>query len=104
MTTTDHRTLGAYEDAEQAHALSWPDVTLYLDEDRVLIGPHRGRDVWKTLEQIVWGHIDAGREASWEPVTLRPWWRLWRPTRAIRITVRAMAGGFEQAYDDGGPE
>ena len=103
MTTTDHRTLTAFEDAEQAHALSWPPVTLYYDDAlRILRGPKRGRP----LEELRWPLIFERRLAGWDVserrITLRPWWRLWRPTRAIRITVRAMAGGFEQDFDDGG--
>ena len=102
--TTDHRTLSAFEDAEQAHALSWPDVTLYSGKrDEVLRGPYQGMHVATAVMRCATPHLDAGRDVVTAYLTLRPWWRLWRPTRAIRITVRAMAGGFEQDFCDGGP-
>ena len=100
-TTTNHRTLSAFKNAGQAHALQWPPVVLYLCKQPT--GPYQGQEAADALRQILDSHLGAARSVVISDVTLRPWWRLWRPTRAIRITVRAMAGGFEQDFCDGGP-
>ena len=102
MTTTDHRVaLRAYEDAEQAHALSWPPVTLYFTvQGLILTGPDRGRDIGDVAQRLITDHVEAGRNACFKLGTARPWWRLWRETETMTVTV--LEEGFRQAFDDGG--
>ena len=93
MTTTDHRTLSAYEDAEQAHILAHPDVTLYFSiQGLILTGPDRGRDIGDVTQRLITEHIDAGRTAGYLLGTARPWWRLWRETETMTVTV--LGGGL----------
>ena len=105
MTRFDYTsTLTAFEDAEQAHQLTWPDVTLAHDDAGIILaGPLKGQAVQQIIESLITPHLDAGRDAVTTYTTLRPWWRLWTATRAIRISVRPQEfTGFEQAFDDGG--
>ena len=88
MTTTDHRTLTAYEDAEQAHILSWPPVTLYFAvQGLILTGPDRGRDIGDVTQRLITEHIREGRTAGYQLGTARPWWRLWRETETMTVSV-----------------
>ena len=101
MTTTDHRTRSAYEDAEQARILAHPPVTLYFTEQGlVLRGSDRGQDIGDVTQRLITEHIKAGREADYQLGTARPWWRLWRETETMTVSV--LGEGFGQAFDDGG--
>ena len=76
------------KDAEQAHALSWPPVVLYFTvQGLILNGPNRGRDIGDVTQRIIMEHIDAGRTAGYQLGTARPWWRLWRETETMTVTV-----------------
>ena len=102
MTTTDHRTLSAFEDAKQARILAHPPVTLYFTiQGVILTGPDRGQDIGDVTQRLITQHIEAGREVGYQLGTARPWWRLWRETETMTVTV--LGEGFEQSYDDGGP-
>ena len=101
MTTTDHRTLTAFEDAEQAHILAHPPVTLYFTvQGLILTGPDRGRDIGDVAQRLITDHVEAGRNACFKLGTARPWWRLWQETETMTVTV--LGEGFRQAFDDGG--
>ena len=88
MITVNHRTLAAFEDAEQAHALTWPPVVLYFTlQGLILTGPDRGRDIGDVAQRIVLSHTQAGRDLSFRLGTARPWWRLWRKTETMTVSV-----------------
>ena len=103
--TTDHSILAAFEDAEQAHALAHPPMTLYFTEQGLILrGSDRGQDIGEVTQRIITDHITdhitAGRTVGFQPGTARPWWRLWRLTETMTVTVQAE--GFGQDFDDGG--
>ena len=100
MTTTNHSTLTDYEDAEQAHILAYPPQTLYFTvQGVVLTGPDQGRDIGNVTQRIITDHIQAGRTVGFQLGSARPWWRLWRSTETMTVTVLE---AFGQAFDDGG--
>ena len=99
MTTTDHRTLSAFEDAEQARILAHPPVTLYFSRSNVVLnGPDRGQDIGEVTQRIELNLALAGRAFYVNYGLARPWWRLWRKTMTMTVTVLA---GFEQDFDAG---
>ena len=101
--TTNHSILAAFEDAEQAHALAHPPMTLYFTEQGLILnGSDRGQDIGEVAQRIITDHITAGRTVGFQPGTARPWWRLWRLTETMTVTVTVQAEGFGQAFDDGG--
>ena len=100
MTTINHRTRSAYEDAEQARILAHPPVTLHFTRSNVVLnGPDRGQHIGLATARLITEHIKAGREVGYQLGTARPWWRLWRETETMTVTVLA---GFGQDFDDGG--
>ena len=101
--TTNHSILAAFEDAEQAHILSHPHVVLHFTLQGVILnGSNRGRDIGDVAQRIVLDHTRAERDLTFSLGTARPWWRLWRLTETMTVTVQAE--GFGQAFDDGGSE
>ena len=95
--TTNHSILAAFEDAEQAHILSHPDIVLHFTlQGVILTGPDRGRDIGDVTQRIVM----EGRYLAFRLRRSRPWWRLWRLTETMTVTVQAE--GFGQDFDDGG--
>ena len=99
--TTNHSILAAFEDAEQAHILSHPPQVLHFTlQGVILTGPDRGRDIGDVAQRIVLEHGQTGREVGFSLGTARPWWRMWRLTETMTVTVQAE--GFGQDFDDGG--
>ena len=99
--TTNHSILTAFEDAEQAHALAHPPMTLYFSEQGLILrGLDRGQDIGEVTQRTITDHIRAGRTIGFQLGTARPWWRWWRQTETMTVTVQAE--GFGQDFCDGG--
>lgn len=83
--------LQTYEDAEQARTLAHPPVVLPYDSDTGLVisGPWAGSDVDALAEAMIRGHLHAGQSVVYSLGFRRPWWRLWKRTPVVQITVQA---------------
>ena len=54
---------------------------------RVVAGPERGRDV-DILELLTRRALKYScKHIETTTLTIRPWWRLWRPTAVLRLTL-----------------
>lgn len=88
-------------DADQAHRLRFPTVTLYHDDNSVILaGPHRGRDLDVIANPIRRAHIEGGRDVREYYALVRPWWRFWRDSWVLRIESYPRV--FQQSFCDGG--
>ncbi len=84
-----HPTDPLTEDTEQIHAISGEvTATFYYDETGfVLNGPQKGQHIFLAEKQEIWRWARPWCNPRSEQVTLRPWWRLFRPTKALRIVI-----------------
>lgn len=82
--------------------VSPPPVSLYFDErDRILRGVFAGRSVDEVAQQILEGYRAADRQVRVRRAFAWPWWRLWKATRVLTLTVYPQV--FEDDLDDGTP-
>lgn len=74
---------------EQASTLAHPPVGLPFDLSTGLItsGPFQGQDVEEVSAHIAMGHVMAGRSVSRTVEVRRSWWRFWRQTSVMHISV-----------------
>lgn len=86
--------LETYEDAEQACAVSHPPVVLHYDpvSFRVLRGRWAGQRLAATERLLFAEARAAGLEPSLDLLMLRPWWRGFRSTPAVRVTCSPLLG------------
>ncbi|WP_424950992.1 hypothetical protein [Deinococcus sp.] len=67
-----------------------PTLLLPYGEDGVILhGPFKGHNVEAVYEAVCVAHLLAGRAVHREGILLRPSWRLYRETSAVKITVSA---------------
>ena len=83
--------LSTFKDAEQASTLADPPIVLPYDSDTGLVisGPWAGSDVDALAEAMIRGHLHAGQSVVYSLGFRRLWWRFWRRTLVVQITVLA---------------
>ena len=83
--------LAAYEDIWQPRMPAHPVIVLPYDSSTGLVisGPWAGSDVNALAEAMIRGHLHAGQSVAYSLGFRRLWWRLWKRTPVVQITVRA---------------
>lgn len=81
------------EDLEQACAVATVTLAYNPETDWVLRGPYRGMDVDDALNMETRHLLETFSCVVASFRTVRPWWRLWRPTPAIIVRPRSWAVG-----------